>query len=1031
MALLLISALFLMISVWVSWGCFRRRDPLLRGVMLVFASVGLLFVLALVQLLVGRPPAAVVGLFTALLLGQPFLTLRLVSQLRGVPKWALRIAAAAWLASSIVVVALRPPLPPLVTWPMIAAFFLVETAAAWLLAAEARRRAGAARTRLWCASAGTALFGLALVVAGGGSALTAVSRGMALVSALMYLLAFAPPRWLRRSWSRGAAYGLMGGLLAAPVDEPPEQTWRRYGEGARQVLGADGVTVLLSTAPGTVETVAQAGLGASHGQRYGDEDIAELLATSGTVDLRAKRNRAAKAAADVAGASGARFITAAPLMVAGRPGALVLLNRYRTLFADDDIALFTELAAQAATMAGRAAVLAERQHLAVIVESSHEAIIGKSLDGFITSWNAGAQRLYGYVAAEVIGRHASLLFPPGAQEIEAQLMGRIVGGERIEQYQVLRRRKDGGTFTVSLTLSPITDPGGGIAGVASISRDVSERQRAEAMFRGLLEAAPDAIVGVTQDGHIALINAQAERLFGYQRDELLGRPVEVLVPERARLQHPQHREHYFAHAQRRAMGAGMALAAVRKDGSEFPAEISLSSLETDQGVIVSAAVRDVTERLEVQAERERLAAQAERDAAERRMQHTRRLESLGQLAGGVAHDFNNILAVIGSYTEMSIETLDAPVPTADELTGVRADLTQVSRATERAGQLTKQLLAFGRREITQAEVLSLNHLIRDVEQMLRRALGEHITLITDLDPQLWNVHADPAQIEQILVNLAVNARDAMPTGGTLSIDTTNADLEENDAANPALGPGRYVRVRVSDTGSGMPPEVLDRAFEPFFTTKPQGAGTGLGLATVYGIAASAGGDIRLYSEPGIGTTLTILLPATEVTAAPDDTTISVDAGPAEGTPRHETILLVEDEEPLRDVTTRILIRAGYRVLVADGGPAAIDIARSHPEPIHLLLTDVIMPKMMGNEVADRITAIRPELPVLYMSGYAQPVLTEHGTLQPGVTIVEKPFTRRQLLDRIHAVLHHDHRGTAGCSPSAAAGPVISASTRAL
>jgi PAS domain S-box-containing protein len=897
MALLLITTLFIAMLGWVSRSYLRSRDPLLRDVMLIFASVGLLFVLAIIRVLGGDPPRAVAGSLAALLLGQPFLTLRLVSRLRRVPAWALWSAAGAWVLTAVPVVLMARPLPRLVVLPAIAAFFVVESAAGWLLAAEARRRGGSARIRLGCAAAGTALFGVALVIVGGGPVFTDLSRGVALVSAVMYVLAFAPPRWLRRMWSRGAAYGLIGQLLAAPVDEPPQRTWQRYCEGARRVLGADGVTVLLSTEPATVEPVAQAGLVAPVRPRYSEAEIEALLATAGTVDLHASRNAAAKAAADVVGTGGARFVSAAPLALDGRRGALILVNRYRTLFADDDVALFTEVARQAATMAGRAAVLAERQRLAVIVESSHDAIIGKTLGGVITSWNLGAHRLYGYDAEETIGRHASMLFPRDQEGVEAQLMAQIAAGERIEQYQVQRRRKDGVTVTVSLTLSPITEPAGTVVGVASISRDI-------------------------------------------------------------------------------------------------------------------------TEQLEAQAKAERLAAQAERDAAERRMQHTRRLESLGQLAGGVAHDFNNILAVIGSYTELSLETLQAHASTNDELVGVRADLLQVARATERATQLTKQLLAFGRRDVTQAEVLDLNHLIRDVEQMLRRAIGEHITLATDLNPELWNVHADPSQVEQILVNLAINARDAMPTGGALSIDTTNTtlDTDTDTDGSPSTAPSRYVRIRVSDTGIGMPPEVLERAFEPFYTTKPQGSGTGLGLATVYGIATAAGGDVRLYSEPGVGTTITVLLPATEApTTAGSTNGNSADTSATDPAPRHETILVVEDEDALREVTTRILTHAGYQVLPADCGAAAIELAHHHPGPIHLLLSDVIMPKMMGNEVAAQVSAIRPGLPVLYMSGYAEPVLTEHGTLPTGVIIVEKPFTRRQLLDRIHTILHAnspEHLGTA-------------------
>ncbi|MEV8508362.1 PAS domain S-box protein [Actinoplanes sp. NPDC051475] len=525
------------------------------------------------------------------------------------------------------------------------------------------------------------------------------------------------------------------------------------------------------------------------------------------------------------------------------------------------------------------------------------------------------------------------------------------------------------------------------------------------MFRGLLEAAPDAIIGATRDGTITLINAQTERMFGYQREELIGQSIDILIPEQARAHQPQQRDAYFADPRPRQLAGGKDLTALRKDGSEFPVEISLSALQTDQGVIVSAAIRDVTERLHAQKERERLITQAERDAAERRLQHARRLESLGQLAGGVAHDFNNILAVIANYSELLLDTLDTPAVSTEDLAAARNDIGQISRAAERATRLTKQLLAFGRRDITQAEVLNLNHVIGDVEQMLRRTLGEHIHLITQLDRQLWPTYADASQIEQILVNLAVNARDAMPDGGTLSIDTTNAALEFEDIDQGPLQPGRYVRLRVSDTGTGMPPEVIDRAFEPFYTTKPQGSGTGLGLATVYGIATAAGGDVHLYSEADIGTTITILLPAVDT---PADVTVP-DAEPvlqAATEPRpHETILMVEDEDALRQVTARILTRAGYNVLPANGGAQAIHIAQTHPEPIDLLLTDVIMPKMMGNEVAARIQAIRPDIPVLYMSGYAQPVLTENRTLPDGVTIVEKPFTSRDLLHRIRTVLH--------------------------
>lgn len=537
-------------------------------------------------------------------------------------------------------------------------------------------------------------------------------------------------------------------------------------------------------------------------------------------------------------------------------------------------------------------------------------------------------------------------------------------------------------------------------GVAAVRRN--RVLDGESMFEGLLEAAPDAIVGVTADGTIMLANAQTERLFGYRREELVGQSVDLLVPAHFRAAHPGHRDRYFAQPRSRPMGAGVALTAVRKDGTEFPAEISLSALETGGGLVVSAAIRDVTDRLIAQAERERLIQQAERDAAERRLQHARRLESLGELAGGVAHDFNNILAVIANYTELVRETLSEPAPDRAAVDTACDDLEQISRAAERATRLTKQLLAFGRRDITQAEVLDLNHIVTGVHQMLHRTIGEHIHMIIELDPALRPVAADATQVEQILVNLIVNARDAMPTGGTVSIETANAELGDDDVTESSPPAGRYVRLRIGDTGCGMPPDVAERAFEPFYTTKPRGSGTGLGLATVYGIVRAAGGDINLYSEPGIGTTITILLPATDQPAEPPAASATVTRTAAAS---DITVLVVEDEDALRQVTTRILTHAGYRVLAAAGGAEAIHLAQTHPEAIDLLLTDVIMPGMLGNEAADRIRASRPDTPVLYMSGYARPVLAETGTLRDGIAVVEKPFTSQELIARVHLALN--------------------------
>ena len=639
-----------------------------------------------------------------------------------------------------------------------------------------------------------------------------------------------------------------------------------------------------------------------------------------------------------------------------------------------------------------------------LLDAAPDAIIAVDTDGVIKLVNAQCERLFGYRREELLGRPVEILVPlavrgahPGHRRgYLSDARPRPMGGGT----QLAARRKDGVEFPADISLSSI-DTGDGVLVVAAV-RDVTDRIRAEAKFRGLLEAAPDAIVGIARNGRITLVNAQAERLFGYTRDELLGEMVEVLVPRHARDVHPAHRTGYFTRATPRPMGAGMQLAARRKDGSEFPVEISLSALDTEDGAVVLSAIRDVTDRLEWQAARERLKSQAEREHLEAQLHQSQRLESLGQLAGGVAHDFNNLLAVMLNYTAfVAEEVADAAAgDPSGRWAAARHDIEQVIRAGQRATELTHQLLAFGRREVVRPQVLDLNVVVREVEQLLERTLGEHVQLHTDLVVEPWPVLADPGQLTQVLVNLAVNARDAMSEGGTLTISTVNRMLDPADAAaHPALSAGRHVELRIADTGAGIPPEIAERIFEPFFTTKPKGQGTGLGLATVYGIVTQAGGSIVMRSAPGAGTAFTMLFPATDRAPA------VVRQEPARKQGRGgETVLVVEDEEALREVTRRILTRNGYRVLTASGGPEALKIAENTDEHIHLLLTDVIMPHMLGTELAAKMGELRPESRVLYMSGYAQPVLASQGTLAPGLTLVEKPYSEQDLVQRVREVL---------------------------
>jgi nitrogen-specific signal transduction histidine kinase/CheY-like chemotaxis protein len=405
--------------------------------------------------------------------------------------------------------------------------------------------------------------------------------------------------------------------------------------------------------------------------------------------------------------------------------------------------------------------------------------------------------------------------------------------------------------------------------------------------------------------------------------------------------------------------------------------------------------------------RRRIAREAQ-ERKERSLVQAQRLESLGQLAGGVAHDFNNLLAVILNYASFASEDVAAasgPDP-APHLEAAGADLAQIKKAAEQAAGLTRQLLLFARRDVIRPQVLDLDSVIISVEELLRRTLGEHVELVITLAGDLWPVLADPGQLEQVLVNLAVNARDAMPDGGTLTIQTGNITVDADSIAGGSkanIGPN--VRLQVSDTGSGMTAETAEHLFEPFFTTKRDSGGTGLGLATVYGILLQADGNIEIYSEPGRGTTFAITLPVTDEAAAPIE-----ESAPFQRTPKGETVLVVEDEAALLEVTKRILTRNGYRVITAASGPEAVAIARNHPGEIHLLVTDVVMPHMLGKEVAETVRTIKPDIEVLFMSGYARPVLASQGRLDPNVALVEKPFSEADLLDMAGKVLNGHFHG---------------------
>jgi PAS domain S-box-containing protein len=514
----------------------------------------------------------------------------------------------------------------------------------------------------------------------------------------------------------------------------------------------------------------------------------------------------------------------------------------------------------------------------------------------------------------------------------------------------------------------------------------------------LLEAAPDAMVCVTEDGRIRYVNAATEELFGHRRGELIGRQVETLVPEGNRPVHQRDRARYLSDPVRRPMGIGLKVAGRRRDGSVFPAEIALAPLHAAGGSLTIAAIRDVTDRVASQQEQERLMAQADRAKLEAQIAQSARLESLGRLAGGVAHDFNNLLGVISNYSSFIKQAL-ADADSDTDLRSLHDDIEQVERAARRAAGLTRQLLAFAGREAGQAQALSLNEVITDLEQFLARTLGEDIELTTSLDPEASRVLADASQLEQVIVNLAINSRDAMPDGGRLAIETASTDLDEASASSAVgLRPGRYVALKVSDTGMGISPDVIDHVFEPFFTTKLD-LGTGLGLATVYGIVTGAGGNVQINSEPGLGTTVTVLLPVTGVAAR---RTAPLPRKFAGG--RGQAVLLVEDEAALREVIRRILSRNDYRVLPAASGREALEIAATEPGDIDVLLADVVMPQMQGQELAAKVRQLRPDIQVLFMSGYTKGLLGTQGVVEPGVDLIEKPFSEPALMARLTEIL---------------------------
>ena len=501
----------------------------------------------------------------------------------------------------------------------------------------------------------------------------------------------------------------------------------------------------------------------------------------------------------------------------------------------------------------------------------------------------------------------------------------------------------------------------------------------EQRFRALVEQSWDAVALFGADGAILYGSPATTRLLGYDLAEFVGRNAFEFI-------HPDDQQGVVARltevmAQPRAR-VGVAARVRHKNGTWRHLEGVFTNLLDDPtvGAIVNN-YRDVTERRNL--EEQVILAQ--------------KMEAVGRLAGGVAHDFNNILTAIGGYADLLL----ADLPEQDRR---RHDVEEIHRSAQRAAGLTQQLLAFSRRQVMQPKVVDLNALVTDIEKMLRRLIGEDVLFATVLHPRVGNVRADPGKLEQVIVNLAVNARDAMPDGGRLTIETQNVELDESYVAeHPSVAPGCYVLLSVSDTGVGIDEETRAHIFEPFFTTKARGKGTGLGLATAYGIVNQTGGHIWPYSEPGRGTTMRVYLPRVDVPADPIERPDGVAPEALRG---RETILLVEDEAPVRSVTRQLLERNGYTVFEAADGPTALGLVggANGEVPFDLLLTDVVMPGMSGRELADHLQVSRPHLTVLFMSGYTDDAIVRHGMLERGLAYLEKPFRPPALLRKVRDAL---------------------------
>ncbi|MCP3727497.1 PAS domain S-box protein [Paraburkholderia sp. CNPSo 3272] len=628
----------------------------------------------------------------------------------------------------------------------------------------------------------------------------------------------------------------------------------------------------------------------------------------------------------------------------------------------------------------------------LVTRVSEYAIFRLTGRGEVASWNPGARRIKGYEADEIIGRHFSAFYTEedrrnGVPEAVLQA-AREHGQYETEGWRV---RKDGTRFWASVLITALHAVDGAFIGFGKIVRDTTDKRLAheavvesERRFRLLVQGVTDySIFMLSPEGHVTNWNLGAARIKGYEATEIIGSHFRRFYTAEDAAQGLPERNLNTAATQGRFETEGWR---VRKDGSRFWANVVIDAIRDEQGDLIGFAkiTRDVTERK---------TAQEELEKARAALLQSQKMEALGKLTGGVAHDFNNVLQVLRGNLEL-LEGRHG----RDGWTRERLD--KAIDAVERGANLASQLLAFGRRQALQPVVVNLAVMLRSMDDLLRRALGEMIDVETVIAGGLWNTLVDPNHLENVVLNLAINARDAMPEGGKLTLELSNATLDDHYRALPSdVLEGQYVMLAITDTGTGMPPDVVERAFEPFFTTKPEGQGTGLGLSMAYGFVKQSGGHIRIYSEPGHGTTVRVYLPRSMETAVVFDP-----VAPDVLTGGSETILVVEDDQRVQATVVESLRQMGYTVLKADNAQSALAIVQSGVQ-IDLLFTDVVMPgTMRSTELAKLATRALPNLKVLFTSGYTQNAIVHGGRLDPGVHLLSKPYSREQLASRIRRLL---------------------------